>query len=489
MISGWLVALSIAVTPGQCATCGPAGGGMAFSPGMTTGSWSAGMGGFGNPYDAVSMGGGGGGDQLYPLDSAEPWLHGYFQEIPAYGGYTLFRPHNYKNVLAQMDVAAGWGISPVMPYSHQWYHRYRQRAGMHPNFGTPYAASEASGYGDVAASDLPAPSSSDQYFRTDHQERSLIQAAAMDRGYSGTPIPGISVPDYQVARVPEGRSAIGDEYLSRIDQMQQVIDQQHYQMQVLQQQLQNSAAGLPTQQSTAQAQHQNGQAYAASVAYPQYGYQELPPPPAGQQQPGFLNPSPSGVAQMPQMPQPQQQPFAPPSYGSYGQLNSLQPSPNAASGQYNNSNANGYLPVDQYRPLQSPPQYGQPALMPGTLPQTAPYNAVQPGPNLQAPAGGQTWLNSQPADAGRVGYFTPNQSPIPGQQAVWQQPAPQTGLVPMNQPTASTSQAYGHVYGYGASPSGIASQQLGYPSGNSVPQLTPQNSTGNVYAQGFAYPR
>ena len=79
MLSGWLLALTVAASPGQC---GPGGcgmdGGMAFSPGMASGSFVAGQGGFSNPYDAVSAGGGGGGDQLYPFDSPEPWLHGYF---------------------------------------------------------------------------------------------------------------------------------------------------------------------------------------------------------------------------------------------------------------------------------------------------------------------------------------------------------------------------------------------------------------------------
>jgi hypothetical protein len=142
MLSGWLLALTVAASPGQC---GPGGcgmdAGMAFSPGMASGSFVAGQGGFSNPYDSVSAGGGGGGDQLYPFDSPEPWLHGYFQRLPAYGGNASFRPHNYKHVLAQMEVAGRWGMSPVMAYSHQWYHRYRQRSGMHPNFGMGGSAS------------------------------------------------------------------------------------------------------------------------------------------------------------------------------------------------------------------------------------------------------------------------------------------------------------------------------------------------------------
>lgn len=132
MLSELALAVSLALSPAQCATCGPGGGygggasygssygggggGMEFSPGMGAGSWSAGYGNGMNPYDSVNQGGGGGGDQLYPIDSTEPWLHGWFQEIPAYGGYHTFRPHNYKHVLAQMEVGGRWGMSPMMPY-------------------------------------------------------------------------------------------------------------------------------------------------------------------------------------------------------------------------------------------------------------------------------------------------------------------------------------------------------------------------------------
>jgi len=33
-------------------------------------------------------------EQRYPFDSQQNWVHGYFQEIPAYGGYHYFRPYN-----------------------------------------------------------------------------------------------------------------------------------------------------------------------------------------------------------------------------------------------------------------------------------------------------------------------------------------------------------------------------------------------------------
>jgi hypothetical protein len=77
------------------------------------------------------------GEQLYPYESQEPWLHGYFQEIPAYGGYHSFRPYNYRHVLSQSQTAAGFGMSPVMPYSQQFWHRYENRANLSPYANEP----------------------------------------------------------------------------------------------------------------------------------------------------------------------------------------------------------------------------------------------------------------------------------------------------------------------------------------------------------------
>ncbi|MBW3542135.1 MAG: hypothetical protein KY476_17835 [Planctomycetes bacterium] len=68
------------------------------------------------------------GGTLYPFDSSEPWVHGYHQEMPAYGGYAVFRPYNYKHVFAQAQAAGGWGMSPTMPYSQQFWHRYSDEA-------------------------------------------------------------------------------------------------------------------------------------------------------------------------------------------------------------------------------------------------------------------------------------------------------------------------------------------------------------------------
>ncbi len=108
------------------------GGGAAYG-GAPGGAYvDAGYGGGG--FNGAGIPGGGiggyGADQQYPFDSPEPWLHGYFQEMPSYGGYYYFRPYNYKHVLAQSQAAGRFGTSPMMPYSQQFWHRYQQRASM-----------------------------------------------------------------------------------------------------------------------------------------------------------------------------------------------------------------------------------------------------------------------------------------------------------------------------------------------------------------------
>ncbi len=305
MLSELAIAACLAMGPSQCSTCGPGGGGgMEFSPGAASGSWSAG-GGPGNPYDAVSMGGGGGGDQLYPFDSPEPWLHGWFQEMPAYGGYHTFRPHNYKHVVAQMDVAGRWGISPVMPYSHQWYHPFRQRAGMHPDFGHQQASNEISHPGLMSAPVSLASTPTQTANLAYSQPQPEVQpVAAYHRGYTGTPIPGISTPYYQV---PAPASPASQEYLDRLDQLQKQLEQQTFQMQVMQEQMRNQPPALsslqpwqlpnyahfpeyqqPQPQQPQQPQVPQGyqpQSYQAPAMVPQgyqtQGYQEVPVPPTG----------------------------------------------------------------------------------------------------------------------------------------------------------------------------------------------------------------
>ena len=67
----------------------------------------------------------GDGVQLYPYDQQDPWLHGHFQRVPAYGGFASFRPYNYRHVFAQTQLAQSWGHAHGMPYSQQFWNPYR----------------------------------------------------------------------------------------------------------------------------------------------------------------------------------------------------------------------------------------------------------------------------------------------------------------------------------------------------------------------------
>lgn len=369
MIGELALAASMALSPTQCATCGP-GGGMEFSPGSASGSWVAGAGGGGNPYDSVSAGGGGGGDQLYPFDSPEPWLHGWFQEIPAYGGYHTFRPHNYKHVLAQMEVGGRWGMSPMMPYSHQWYHPYRQRAGMHPDFGAPQASYSPNGRYDVAGNGPVMMAASAE----NAAPAELQQVGAIQRGYTGTAIPGIATPYYQqpLAMTSPTMPQPNREANERWEALQKQIEQQTFQLQLLQEQLRNQPQ---TPQPLMPWQVPN---YAQFPEYQQQmGYQELPAPNAQ------LNPAP-------------QQPIMSPGYGDSG---TMQP---------------GY-PQAPAQPALMFPQSGYPAQQQLPIPQAMPgYNnprMPQNVPLLNAPN-----MNGMMIPQGQA-YFSQEQAvPMMNQQ-------------------------------------------------------------------------
>jgi hypothetical protein len=67
----------------------------------------------------------GDGVQLYPYDQQDTWLHGHFQRVPSYGGFASFRPYNYRHVFTQTQLAQQWGHAHGMPYSQQFWNRYR----------------------------------------------------------------------------------------------------------------------------------------------------------------------------------------------------------------------------------------------------------------------------------------------------------------------------------------------------------------------------
>ena len=317
MLSGMVMALSIAMSPGQCATC-PPGGGMAFSPGMASGSWAAGSGGGYNPYDSVAAGGGGGGDQLYPFDSPEPWLHGHFQELPAYSGYSSFRPHNYKHVLAQMQTASRWGIPPTMPYSHQWYHRYRQRAGMHPNWDTRLSANGMAPTQNYAAI-APAPG---QVMHTSApQQPQPIDRAAFNRGYVDTPIPGIATPMYQRSiETYRQMQTPSRQYQERFEALQNQLEQQTFQLQAMQQQLEQQRQSRNTYQRAHE--QYNAQPWA------QPNYQQFQQHPNAQPPGTFIRPQSAVPAQRSMSYPAQPQVYASAPYG-YDQAPAAYPGVNA----------------------------------------------------------------------------------------------------------------------------------------------------------------
>ena len=100
------------------------------------------MGDFGVGF-TEAYGSGGGSEQLYPYDAPEPWMHGYIQHVPSYGGFRYFRPYNYKHVLAQSMTAAQWHMSPVMPYSQQFWHKYENKASLSKPLTPPQIPSQS----------------------------------------------------------------------------------------------------------------------------------------------------------------------------------------------------------------------------------------------------------------------------------------------------------------------------------------------------------
>jgi len=83
----------------------------------------------GNSSSGTGLGAFGAGEPFYPYDAYEPWVHGHFQRIPAYGGYHYFKPYNYRHVMPQSQVGAGWGMPATMPYSQGFFRAREQQYG------------------------------------------------------------------------------------------------------------------------------------------------------------------------------------------------------------------------------------------------------------------------------------------------------------------------------------------------------------------------
>lgn len=127
-----VLAAAIGQYPG-CSSCVSGGG---FIGGYGGGIVSGG-------YGFDPSGYGLSGEQRYPFDQTDPWLHGYFQEMPAYGGYSSFRPYNYKHVFSHAQVASMWGTGYTQPYSQDYFNRLRPQTPLSWRSGSRY-----SGLGD-----------------------------------------------------------------------------------------------------------------------------------------------------------------------------------------------------------------------------------------------------------------------------------------------------------------------------------------------------
>lgn len=152
-MTGTLLTVTLAAALGQMPYGG--GGGAYTIPtgpayGATGPAYGAGMSGgpaVGGPPPVTATGGSNGYEQLYPFDAYENWMRGQFQDIPAYGGFHGFRPYNYKHVLSQSQVAGGWGMSPSMPYSHDYF---RRAQGITATRDPRYSQTDASLLNDLA---------------------------------------------------------------------------------------------------------------------------------------------------------------------------------------------------------------------------------------------------------------------------------------------------------------------------------------------------
>jgi hypothetical protein len=345
-----------------------------------------------------------------------------------------------------MEVAGRWGMSPVMAYSHQWYHKYRQRSGMHPNFGMGGSASlDAPSYGNYAQNQsrmmTPAPQNAPAVSPASSRSQlsPLQQAAAFQRGYTDSAIPGITTPYYQRAisqPVSAPAEAISPEYIERMDQLQKQLEEQTFQMQLMHQQMQAQdksqlqpwqqpnhmkfqEAQQAKQQPDEPRQLQQFAAAPATPAAPPQVYQELAAPGAFAQ-PAYGQPAQNGAVSQ-GMGYPQN---GPQGYGQPAPMQQAYPQPQPM-----------YQPAQQYQnsqqyqnaPMQNSPQnYGvQPAYPqagPMGAPPMNPIMTVPQGPIMQIPQG-QAYF-SAPQNAA-PGYALQSQQPMAGTHAVWQQNAGQ----------------------------------------------------------------
>lgn len=202
------------------------------------------------PVDAMGGVMGGTEEPLYQFDAYDNWVHGYFQEIPAYGGYHYFRPYNYKHVLSQSQVAGGWGMSPNMPYSHEYFRRFREHAAVDRR----PAGADGAYAAEMARLRAQYDFQRSQVERARHEasgaqpaayERPAPDRAAYERPGYGQPAYDRSAYDQRgVEPLP-----LNQERSSRIDELQERIRRQAFELQELERSLQEEQSrGAPPRQ-------------------------------------------------------------------------------------------------------------------------------------------------------------------------------------------------------------------------------------------------
>lgn len=164
-------------------------------------------------------------EQLHPFDAYEPWVHGHFQDIPAYGGYHLFRPYNYKHVLSQTQVAAGWGMSPTLAYTQEYFRR-REQATMEQRMAPP--ATNVPHYEMPALRPAPnrARSAQREYVPEEYPARRTSS-------YNRPPVMELAPP-----RTVDSAYYVSDRD-ARLERMQERIQQQSYELQAMQEALED----------------------------------------------------------------------------------------------------------------------------------------------------------------------------------------------------------------------------------------------------------
>ena len=138
-------------------------------------------------------------EPLFDYDDQEPWKHGYLQVMPFYGGFHFYRPYNYKQVFAQSQTAAGWGMPNTMPYSQQFWHRYEQQADLSLPHVPPQPVYQAPAYQPT----YPPQSNTGSQPWYSPVGLAPTSQSAVPAGYSG---PGAAPPRLMDARSEQARA-------------------------------------------------------------------------------------------------------------------------------------------------------------------------------------------------------------------------------------------------------------------------------------------